>query len=912
VNSTLQAVRTAYPEIEPFEDRVDILFRELELAIKWQRPSILLAIYSSEYVYTDAKTSLKYKLTDIIQNVHLVQISNEENSDIPLYLSEFADLDKTVFFIEGLRWGGGKDGARAYRALSIGREFFIDRRIRAVFWLTESEANDLARYAPDFWAYRHRVVEFVEPPTPEQISLRALEATWQGIGEYADTLEDIDAKIALREAMLTNLPERDDSIAIRGELLFALGVLHWRRGDCEKASHFLHTALEIATYTHDQWFEAVCINAFALVYATLGTIDQAIESLKQAAMLAPDQIFLWNNLGNLYSQLDRNEEAISALEKALELNPIDAVSWNGLGAIYHKLGRTDEAIATYQKAVEYAPNFAYPWIGLGDVFLGIDRIEEAIDAFHKAIGINQRIVHPWIRLGNIYEKQERGEEALKAYQKAFEIDPKNVQVWNEQGNVYLNAGEYDKAIAAYLKAIELDHGSGRLYCNLAWAYSQKGSYQEAVPLYQKSIDLFGNNQDKAIAWNRLGNAYRQLGDNESAIASYQRAIELNPEDATLRQALGRIQSELDRIDETLSVDKENTATPIVAVGDDAIAIDHRAIELNEFDPNQVLFVSDPGIRRNGSGHREESGTAYDATGMDPQIDYVNAVVAYQKEAELALLDPGHAQDRAFAWIDLGELHNDAGHLGETVAMKKEEARAADQKTARFFPAQAPVGKAPQVIAQDAMPVEGVVNMGTEAAVKVQNTAIPDKNEVPVDNHANDEAIAAYQKVTEINPTNARAWHTLGNLLRTSGRYNKAVSAFQQAVSLDPNKEVFHYHLGLVYAAQKRYDEAVRAFQKVVELNPDYNLAHCTLAGYYRRLGQEDEAKKHIAIALPTMKNETEYNRACFAAICGNIDEALALLNEALEKKQTTLDWVRRDPDFEFIRDDPRFQALVEA
>ena len=162
MNNTYQDIRVAYQEVEPFEDRVDILFRELELAIKWQRPSILLAVYSSEYVHADAKTTLKNRLIDMVQNVYHFQISNDENSDIPLYLSEIADLDKTVFFIEGLRLGGGKDGTRAYRALSIGREYFIDKRIRAVFWLTENEANDLARHAPDFWAYRHRVVEFVE------------------------------------------------------------------------------------------------------------------------------------------------------------------------------------------------------------------------------------------------------------------------------------------------------------------------------------------------------------------------------------------------------------------------------------------------------------------------------------------------------------------------------------------------------------------------------------------------------------------------------------------------------------------------------------------------------------------------------------------------------------------------------
>ena len=48
--------------LEPFEDRIDTLFRELELATKWQRPSVLWAIYSSEYVRADADTALESRL----------------------------------------------------------------------------------------------------------------------------------------------------------------------------------------------------------------------------------------------------------------------------------------------------------------------------------------------------------------------------------------------------------------------------------------------------------------------------------------------------------------------------------------------------------------------------------------------------------------------------------------------------------------------------------------------------------------------------------------------------------------------------------------------------------------------------------------------------------------------------------
>jgi tetratricopeptide (TPR) repeat protein len=101
-------------------------------------------------------------------------------------------------------------------------------------------------------------------------------------------------------------------------------------------------------------------------------------------------------------------------------------------------------------------------------------------------------------------------------------------VWNELGNVYFNAGSFDDAIAAYGRAIELDRQFAWPYTNLALSYVQKGSLAEAIKLYQRSIELFSNEKDKAITWNRLGNVYRRLNDYENAIAAYQRADELDP------------------------------------------------------------------------------------------------------------------------------------------------------------------------------------------------------------------------------------------------------------------------------------------------------------------------------------------------------------------------------------------------
>ena len=100
-------------------------------------------------------------------------------------------------------------------------------------------------------------------------------------------------------------------------------------------------------------------------------------------------------------------------------------------------------------------------------------------------------------------------------------------VWNELGTIYFKIGCYEEAIAAYEKAIELAPECGWPYSNLGLTYSHQGKYAEAVPLYRKSVELLKSNREKAISWNRLGDAYRRLNDGNKAMMAYQKAVELD-------------------------------------------------------------------------------------------------------------------------------------------------------------------------------------------------------------------------------------------------------------------------------------------------------------------------------------------------------------------------------------------------
>ncbi|HCC79281.1 MAG: hypothetical protein A2X25_08800 [Chloroflexi bacterium GWB2_49_20] len=1194
-----------------FDDRIDILFRELELAIRWQRPSILLAIFKSDQLHDEVESVLKSRLLAVGQDVHCFKIDGEANSDIPQYLTNLPHLEKKVIFVEGFKLGGGQENAHAYRTLNIGRDYFVNRQVRVVFWLTLDEANDLARYAPEFWGYRHRVVEFMEHMDPAQSPLRSLGSIWQGIGEYTDGMEDIDNRIALRNTLLSGLPEKNESTSVRANLLISLGVLHWRKGDIEKAIGLSQSALQLATKIENKWFEAFCYNSLALIQANSGQVSEAIEALKQASSLAPDQIFPWNNLGNLFSELDRFDEALEAFHTAMQCNPQDPLCLNGLGNVYLKLGRTNEAYTNYQQAIQLAPNFAHAWNGLGNIYASQDQIDAAISAFKKATELDHHLALPWISLGSIFEKLDRLDEAAVAFKKAFELDPANALVWNEQGKIYLNTGSYDEAVCAFQKSIELDHGNGWSLCNLAQTYVCKGKYTEAIQLYHKSIKLFKSNTEKAITWSRLGNIYQQNNDIENAITAKKIALELDPSNEQIKNELMEIHNSLNLQSKSgdensmSSITMENTALhrflvdastelgpdsainkvspqmgPLIetqTVGSThdwnergntlmkagayskaalaylkAIELDSRfgwpyanlaliavsngkyaeavplyqkslkllktklekavvwsrlgvayrklndyikAIQAHrktlELDPKNINARQDLIRIHNDLGHIKttidlltaslDKASAWNMLGNAYRrlSDYESATESFQKAVELApddyafkfdleesikearqKIQPSMNDDQKMgnknieyfriALKDTGETSsiedNQPGPLGELIdiqtTLQSSEGDQLTQEKGLFDPKQEtrvkyPIGKPARRnvevnptrrsltgmpvpaqssggdntnmpgIAQKAasnyrnmwhmeerissfqeatksMPVESLdpallvyhramefVSAGSdkESFVNELETFQPlparmpntppsgvnhklrkpleftiaepaSKPELPVEKIFKESQslesspaspptiirvpalqrkiepgkiesdILIYKKVTGINPKNARAWHSLGNLQRLTGQFDEAANSLEKAIELDPRQEVFHYHLGLVYAAQRRFADAIETFKKVISINPEYNLAHATLAGYYSKLGKTKESQYHMAIAQRTMQEEKEYNQACFEAICGNAEGAIELLQIALKQNQTTLDWVRRDPDFDNIRTDARFQALT--
>ncbi len=494
------------------------------------------------------------------------------------------------------------------------------------------------------------------------------------------------------------------------------------------------------------------------------------------------------------------------------------------------------------------------------------------------------------------------------------------ELWNELGNLYFMSGAYDQAIQAYLRSINLDSNFGRPYSNLALAYVQKGLYDDAVELYRRSIELLADSKEKAISWNRLGHVHRQLKEYRQAVVAYQQADQLDPEISQSREEPG-----LDT-EQPLSLQPAE-GPPVLERGADQppdVDLERASISDMARDPAASEWIASPPRDDRASEPVENPEPSREG---DP-------TEIFTEEA------PGISNANIGEWLPIPELAasettNGAWHVHEDQVINIEQdsyyfhpgpalpdftssdpgpgVEAADQGSRQTGAGLLEGQSAAPLIGPEGESSSQLMDTAPPPAIEYQPPVIsrPEYSAEELSRIEGD--IARFRRVVQINTRNAFAWDTLGGLYKSAGRYKEAIMAYQQAISIDSGKAFYHYHLGLVYAAEGRNEDAIATFQKVVELDPAFCLAHATLGGYYRKMGLEELAQRHIEKALSDFNvEENEYNHACLQAICGNTERAIELLEIALKNKQTIIDWVRRDPDLDFIRGEPRFQALIAS
>ena len=182
-----------------------------------------------------------------------------------------------------------------------------------------------------------------------------------------------------------------------------------------------------------------------------------------------------------------------------------------------------------------------------------------------------------------------------------------------------------------------------------------------------------------------------------------------------------------------------------------------------------------------------------------------------------------------------------------------------------------------------------------------------------------EAAIAFDRAIKEDPTLFEPYYLYGRLLFESGDIEKAVKMFEKAQGARPDDFESRVlwaqaltELGRRDEARRANEVAVESIEKHLELNPDEARAYSLGASVLIRLGQTDRSKQWTQQAMTLAPNDplVLYNAACNLALLGETNHALDGLERAIEAGVAVGDWIKHDPDFDSLRDHPRFQAIV--
>lgn len=132
-----------------------------------------------------------------------------------------------------------------------------------------------------------------------------------------------------------------------------------------------------------------------------GRPAEAVDLLRRALALRPQDALLHNNLGSALRAHGQFDAAITAFRAACELAPALAAAWFNLGKTQKQLACTDEAQASLERVLELAPGHVAARVVLADNLKALGRIDESIVAYREALRLRRTSAAAWWGLANL-------------------------------------------------------------------------------------------------------------------------------------------------------------------------------------------------------------------------------------------------------------------------------------------------------------------------------------------------------------------------------------------------------------------------------------------------------------------------------------------------------------------------------
>ncbi len=176
----------------------------------------------------------------------------------------------------------------------------------------------------------------------------------------------------------------------------------------------------------------------------------------------------------------------------------------------------------------------------------------------------------------------------------------------------------------------------------------------------------------------------------------------------------------------------------------------------------------------------------------------------------------------------------------------------------------------------------------------------------------EEAETEINRAQELDPLSLPIMTNVGWIHYLSRRHDEAIEAYKKALEMDPHFILAHRRLGQTYEQKGMFDEAIAQFQKTLSILAGDTELIAALGHVYAASGRVAEAHAIIAklIEMGEQRYIPSYFNAQIHAALGQTDQAFELLEKSYEERYGFLVYLKVEPRFDTLRQDPRFQELA--
>ena len=233
-------------------------------------------------------------------------------------------------------------------------------------------------------------------------------------------------------------------------------------------------------------------------YESAHDTDHAVELLRQAILLQPDNVNLYLDFANLSSVHQSFQVGINVVNDGLNQQPKAAPLYFARGILYVQLGQYDKAQADFENAYSLDPNQSLSIAAQGLAAVQQNNLDQAL------AGVQEKLAH-------------RPDDAILLYMQADVLARKGAEP---------GSPEFQTAMRSAKKAVALRPALGPARGVLAKLYLQSGDYAQATLQCKKALEI--NPQDQTALYHLI-QAQRKSGNTKDLPALLQRLAQLRQE-----------------------------------------------------------------------------------------------------------------------------------------------------------------------------------------------------------------------------------------------------------------------------------------------------------------------------------------------------------------------------------------------